>query len=159
MSEQQENAEAGQGKFHIHRIYVKDISYEAPNSPQMFNENWEPKNSLDLNTNAHKIAEDIYEVVLSLTVTVTNADKTAFLVEIHQAGIFEISGFADDDLRAMLGSFCPNIIFPYARESVSDIVIRGGYPQLLLSPINFDALYQQHLQQQQANPPTETATH
>ena len=161
MSESQEKGQTPQGKFHIHRIYIKDISFEAPNSPHMFNEKRDPENTLDLNSNAHKLTDNIYEVVLSITVTVKNVDKTAFLVEVHQAGIFEIEGFNDDDLRAMLGSFCPNIIFPYAREAVSDIVTRGGFPQLLLSPINFDALYQQHLQQQeqQTEQQQESSTH
>lgn len=137
-----------QGKFAIQKIYIKDISFEAPNSPQSFTEQWDPKVNLDLNTNAQGIAEHNYEVVLSLTVTVSNNDKTAYLVEIQQAGIFLLEEFPDSLLRAMLGSFCPNILFPFAREAVSDIVTRGGFPQLLLNPINFDALYEQHLQQQ-----------
>lgn len=158
MSEQ-DNAGPAQGKFNIHRIYVKDTSFEAPNSPQMFNEKWEPKNGLDLNTNAQKLADNVYEVVLSVTVTTKNSDKTAFLVEVHQAGIFQIEGFDDENLQAALGSFCPNVLFPYAREAISDLVTRGGFPQLLLAPINFDALYQQHLEQQKVSGETETATH
>lgn len=157
MSEQ-DTANPPQSKFNIHRIYTKDISFEAPNSPQMFNEQWEPKNSLDLNTHAQKIADNIYEVVIALTVTVKNNDKTAFLVEVEQAALFEIEGFDDENLQSILGSFCPSVLFPYARESVSDMVTRGGFPQLLLSPINFDALYQQHLQQQQENAAQETAS-
>ena len=152
MSESQENTEAKegqQGQFNIQKIYTKDISFEAPNSPKVFTEKWEPQNNLDLNTNASPIAENTYEVVLSLTVTAKLGDNTAYLCEIHQAGIFSIEGFADSDLHAMLGSFCPNILFPYAREAVSDIVTRGGFPQLLLAPINFDALYEQHMQQAQ----------
>lgn len=150
MSEQ-DNATPLQGKFNIHRIYIKDISFEAPNSPQVFNEKWQPKNSMDLNTNAQKLADNLFEVVVSITVTVKNGEQTAFLVEVQQAGIFQIEGFDDANLQAVLGSFCPNVIFPYAREAVSDLVTRGGFPQLLLAPINFDALYQQHLQQQAAN--------
>jgi preprotein translocase subunit SecB len=147
-----------QGKFNIHRVYIKDISFEAPNSPQVFNEKWQPKNGMDLNTTAQKLADNLYEVVLSITVTVKNGEQTAFLVEVHQAGIFQVEGFAEDQLQAVLGSFCPNIIFPYAREAVSDIVSRGGFPQLLLAPINFDALYQQHLQNQAKTEP-EAAKH
>jgi preprotein translocase subunit SecB len=135
-----------QGKFAIQKIYVKDLSFEAPNSPQSFTEQWEPNVNLDLNTNAQGVAEHNYEVVLSLTVTVSNNDKTAYLVEVQQAGIFHLEQFPDSMLRAMLGSFCPNILFPYAREAISDIVTRGGFPQMLLNPINFDALYEQHLQ-------------
>lgn len=148
MSEEQQAAEQPQGQFAIQKIYVKDISFEAPNSPQSFTEDWNPKSNLELNTNAQGIAEHAFEVVLSITLTVKNNDKTAYLVEVQQAGIFTIQGFGDSDLRGMLGSFCPNILFPYAREAISDIVTRGGFPQMLLSPINFDALYQQHLQQQ-----------
>ena len=162
MSESEASNTEQQGKFNIQKIYIKDISFEAPNSPQSFTEQWEPKNSLDLNTNAQGIAENTYEVVISVTVTVKNADKTAYLVEVHQAGIFTIEGFGDSDLRAMLGSFYPNILYPYAREAVSDIVVRGGFPQLLLTPINFDALYEQHLQQAQENNASEkeeVATH
>ncbi|MGD8926782.1 MAG: protein-export chaperone SecB, partial [Thioalkalispiraceae bacterium] len=134
--------------FNIQKIYTKDISFESPNCPTIFTEEWKPANNLDLNTNATPIGENTYEVVLSLTVTTKLGDNTAYLCEIHQAGIFYISGFEDSDLHAMLGSFCPNILFPYAREAVSDIVTRGGFPQLLLAPINFDALYAQHMQEQ-----------
>jgi len=152
MSEQ-DNATTSQGKFSIHRIYIKDFSFEAPNTPHVFSEKWQPQNNMDLNTNAQKIGDNIYEVVLAITVTVKNGEHTAFLVEVHQAGIFELEGFDDEHLQGVLGSYCPNIIFPYAREAISDIVTRGGFPQLLLAPINFDALYQQHLQQQvQAQP-------
>ena len=150
MSDEKQQAEQAQGQFGIQKIYVKDISFEAPNSPQGFTEEWNPKSNLELNTNAQGIAEHAFEVVLSITLTVKNNDKTAYLVEVQQAGIFTIQGFGDNDLRGMLGSFCPNILFPYAREAISDIVTRGGFPQMLLTPINFDALYQQHLQQQAA---------
>lgn len=149
MSESEKKAEGPAGQhFNIQKIYTRDISFEAPNCPQVFTENWEPQNNLDLNTNANTIADKTYEVVLSLTVTAKLGDNTAYLCEVHQAGIFTIDGFNDKDTRAMLGSFCPNILFPYAREAVSDIITRGGFPQLLLAPINFDALYEQHLQQQ-----------
>lgn len=159
MNDETANEQENQGQFTIQKIYVKDISFEAPNSPQSFTEEWKPGVNLDLNTNAQSIAENSYEIVLSLTVTVSNADKTAYLVEVQQAGIFGIEGFGDTDLRGMLGSFCPNILFPYAREAVSDIVTRGGFPQMLLSPINFDALYEQHLQQQNKPADAKTQTH
>ena len=153
MSESNENTEAKSepnNQFNIQKIYTKDISFEAPSSPKIFTEKWEPQNNLDLNTNASPIGENTYEVVLSLTVTAKHGENTAYLCEIHQAGIFSIKDFSDADLHQMLGSFCPNILFPYAREAVSDIVTRGGFPQLLLTPINFDALYEQHMQQSQA---------
>ena len=142
------NAEEAKNVFNIQKIYIKDISFEAPNSPKIFTETWEPNNNLDINTNAHKLADNVYEVVLSVTVTAKLKDDTAYLVEIHQSGIFSLEGFSDTDIHGMLGSFCPNILFPYAREAISDIVTRGGFPQLLLAPINFDALYEQHMQQQ-----------
>jgi len=152
MSEQDTKQAENQPQFGIQKIYIKDISFEAPNTPKCFTEEWQPAVNIDLNTNAQGIADNTYEIVLSITVTVKNKDTTAYLVEIQQGGIFAISGFADTDLRGMLGSFCPNILFPYAREAVSDIVTRGGFPQLLLAPINFDALYQQHLQKQAQQP-------
>ncbi|MGD8784307.1 MAG: protein-export chaperone SecB [Thioalkalispiraceae bacterium] len=151
-SKQKQAAENKQGasgqQFNIQKVYTKDISFESPNTPKIFTEKWEPQNNLDLNTNASPIGENTYEVMLSLTVTTKVGETTAYLCEVHQAGIFYIDGFSEQDLHAMLGSFCPNILFPYAREAVSDIVTRGGFPQLLLAPINFDALYEQHLQQQ-----------
>ena len=161
MSETQDkkqgSSEEEQGKFNIQRLYVKDISFEAPNSPQCFTEQWEPMNELDLNTNATPIAEHTYEVVLSVTVTTKLGDNVAFLAEVQQAGIFYIEGFSEANLHAMLGSFCPNILFPYLREAVSDIVTRGGFPPLLLNPVNFDALYQQHMQQQAQASESQTA--
>jgi preprotein translocase subunit SecB len=134
--------------FEIQRIYIKDISYEAPNTPHTFSEEWKPEVQLNLETKSHRIQDNLHEVTLSVTATVTSSKKSAFLVEVHQAGIFSISGFPNDQLQQMLGSFCPNILFPYAREVISDVVVRGGFPQLILAPVNFDALYAQHLEQQ-----------
>src|SRR5436190_7197508 len=134
--------------FEIQRIFVKDISFEAPNTPHTFTEEWKPEVSLNLETKSNRIQDNLHEVVLSITATVTTGKKTGFLIELHQAGVFMINGFSNDQLHQMLGSFCPNILFPYAREVISDIVVRGGFPQLILAPVNFDALYNQHLQQQ-----------
>lgn len=134
--------------FNIQRIYVKDLSFETPSSPAIFRAEWKPEVNVDLNTKTEKIEEDIFEVVLHLTVTVKLGDKTAFLVEAHEAGIFTVKGFPKDQHGHVLGSLCPGILYPYARETVSDIVTRGGFPQLLLAPVNFDALYFQHLEQQ-----------
>ncbi len=131
--------------FEIQRIYVKDISFEAPNTPQTFVEEWKPEVSLNLETKSNRIQDNAHEVVLSITATVSTGKKTAFLIEVHQAGVFVVSGFPNEQLHQMLGSFCPNILFPYAREVVSDMVVRGGFPQLILAPVNFDALYEQHL--------------
>ena len=151
MAENQSDAtqQGGNQQFAIQKIYIKDVSFESPNSPAMFTKEWQPEVNLDMNTNTQLLNEGVYEVVLSLTATVKNADQTAFLVEIQQAGIFTINGFAENEMGHMLGSFCPNILFPYAREAVSDLVTKGGYPPLILAPVNFDALYAQHMAQQQ----------
>lgn len=152
MAENQSKAtqQGGNQQFAIQKIYIKDVSFESPNSPAMFTQEWQPEVNLDMNTNTQLLNEGVYEVVLSLTATVKNAEQTAFLVEIQQAGIFTINGFAEKDMGHMLGSFCPNVLFPYAREAVSDLVTKGGYPPLILAPVNFDALYAQHMAQQQA---------
>ena len=133
--------------FEIQRIFVKDISFEAPNTPQTFVEEWKPEVALNLETKSNRIQDNTHEVILSITATVSTGKKTAFLIEVHQAGVFVVSGFPSDQLHQMLGSFCPNILFPYAREVVSDMVVRGGFPQLILAPVNFDALYEQHMSQ------------
>jgi preprotein translocase subunit SecB len=130
-----------QSEFSIQRIYVKDISYESPNAPEIFHTEWSPQINLDLDIDAKGLANNLHEVVLHITVTVKLQDKIAFLVEIKQAGIFMLTGFNQEELSHMLGSFCPNILFPYARELVSETVCRGGFPPLYLSPINFDAFY------------------
>lgn len=137
-----------QPTFEIQRIFVKDISFEAPNTPHTFVEEWKPEVTLNLETKSTRIQENLHEVVLSITATVTSNKKTAFLVEVDQAGVFAINGFPNEQLHHMLGSFCPNILFPYAREVVSDIVVRGGFPQLILAPVNFDALYTKHMEEQ-----------
>ena len=136
-------------EFAIQRVYVKDLSLEAPNTPEIFLEQWEPELNMDLGTNANKVLEDgVREVVLSVTVTVKIKGKVAFLAEVKQAGIFSLKGFAEDQIHHMLGSFCPNILYPYAREAVTDLVTRAGFPQLYLAPVNFEALYEQHQKQQ-----------
>lgn len=134
--------------FEIQRIYIKDISFEAPNTPHTFVEDWKPEVQLNLETKSNKIQDNVHEVVLSVTATVTTSKKPAFVVEVHHAGIFAISGIPADQIRHMLGSFCPSILFPYAREVISDLVMRGGFPQLILAPVNFDALYAQHMEEQ-----------
>lgn len=155
MAEQQANGvaaeQAEQGlQFAIQRIFVKDISFEAPNAPAIFRKEWKPEVKLDLDTRSEKIDEDIYQVVLSLTVTTTVGEETAFLCEVQQAGIFSIGQLEETQMAHMLAAFCPNILFPYAREAVSSLVNRGTFPQLNLAPVNFDALFAQYLQQRQA---------
>ncbi|MDF1584631.1 MAG: protein-export chaperone SecB [Methyloprofundus sp.] len=144
-----EENQAEEKQFSIQKIYTKDISFESPESPQLFTEKWEPAVDFNLATNAAPIENAMFEVSLTVTVTVKTAGKVAYLVEATQAGIFSLAGFTDAEMGPMVGSFCPNILFPYVREVISDLVAKGGFPQLLLAPVNFDALYAQHLQQAQ----------
>ena len=146
-----------QEQFGIQNIYVKDISLETPNSPQIFKQQWKPQMELELSNKINRLDDGGYEVVLNITATVKAAEKTAFLVEIHQAGIFTMSGFTEEKLSYMLNSYCPMILFPYARETISNLVTRGGFQPLWLAPINFDALYAQQLQQKQQQNQTPTA--
>ena len=147
---------AEEKQFSIQKIYTKDISFETPNSPNIFTEKWEPTVDFNLGTNVNPIENALFEVSLSVTVTVKCADTTAYLVEVTQSGIFSLVGFSEQEMGPMVGSFCPNILFPYAREVVSDLVAKGGFPQLLLAPVNFDALYAQHVKQAQQAPGTDT---
>lgn len=140
---------ATQEQFRIQNIYVKDISFETPNSPQIFAEKWKPQMELEMTNKINEFNEDIYEVVLNITATIKVEEKTAFLIEVHQAGTFAIKGFAKEKIPYMLHSYCPTILFPFARELITSIVTRGGFQPLLLAPINFDALYAQQIQQQQ----------
>jgi len=146
----------GDKQFAIQKIYTKDISFETPNAPKIFTLKWEPGLDLNLGTHVEPLENSMYEVSLTITVTVKIADSTAYLVEVNQAGIFSVAGFSDQEMGPMLGSFCPNILFPYAREVVPDLVSKGGFPQLILAPVNFDALYLQHLQQAQQAPEAKT---
>jgi len=136
-------------QFMIQRVYVKDLSFETPHSPDIFKEEWEPKLNLDLGNKTKKLEENVYEVELSVTATVNNKEKVAFIAEVKQAGIFTIEGAPEEQLDHLLNSFCPSILFPYAREMVSDMVMKGSFPQLVLAPVNFDALYLQQRQEQQ----------
>jgi len=142
----EQNNENVEPQFSIEKIYLKDVSFESPAAPAIFTEDWTPEINMELNSQANPIENDFYEVELNITVTAKNNDTTGFLVEVKQCGIFSISGMDDANLNGMLGSFCPNILFPYAREAISDLVSKGGFPQLLLAPVNFDALYAQHVQ-------------
>ncbi|MEJ2115855.1 MAG: protein-export chaperone SecB [Gammaproteobacteria bacterium] len=132
-------------KFEIQKIYIKDLSFETPNSPKIFTEKWHPKTDVHIQTENNKLDENIFEVAITVTVTATQGESTAFLAEVNQAGIFLIEHFSKDQHKQLLGSYCPNILFPFARETVAELVAKGGFPQLLLNPVNFDALYQQHL--------------
>ena len=145
----EENANQTERQFNLQKIYVKDVSFETPNSPAIFTQQWEPKVEFNLSSNAQQIQENVFEVSLTVTLTVKIEEKIAYLVEIAQAGIVTAIGFPDEEMGHLLGSYCPNLLFPYAREAISDLVIKGGFPPMLLAPVNFDALYAQHLQQMQ----------
>ena len=150
---QQEGEAAAAGaetpvEFAIRRVYVKDVSFEVPTSPEIFAEEWSPDVDLQLHTAARQVAEHDYEVALTVTATVKVGESTAFLAEVVQAGVFTIVGIGEEQLGPMLGAYCPNVLFPYAREGVSDLSVRGGFPQLVLAPVNFDALYLRHQQEQ-----------
>lgn len=147
-------------QFAIQKVYLKDVSFESPNSPQAFSgEAWRPEINVQINSSHQSIAQDTYEVVLDITVTAKHEDKTAFLVELKQAGVFTIAGFAEENLRGMVGAYCPETLFPFAREAISELIAKGGFPQLLLQPVNFNALYTQQMQQQAAAQPDEAKAH
>lgn len=140
-----------QQEFGLQKIYTKDISFEAPNTPEVFLGEWKPETNVQLNTQSRALKDPgVYEVELTLTVTTRSQDKTAYLVEVKQSGIFLLRGIPEDQQGPLLSAYCPNILFPFAREAVSDLVTRGGFPQLLLAPVNFDALYAQRLRERQA---------
>lgn len=148
MAEQEQQG----AQFTIQRIYIKDVSFETPNSPKIFQQEWAPEVKLDLDTRTTKLDEGVYEVTLMVTVTAKIGEETAFLCEVQQAGIFSVPQMEDAHLAHMLGAFCPNILFPYARETISSLVNRGTFPQLNLAPVNFDALFAQYAQQQAPAP-------
>lgn len=136
-------------QFSLQRIYVRDLSFEAPKSPEIFRKDWTPSVSLDLNTRQKALETDFHEVVLTLSVEVKNGDEIAFIAEVQQAGIFLIKGLDAASMSHTLGAFCPNILFPYAREAIDNLVVRGSFPALMLAPVNFDALYAQEMQRMQ----------
>lgn len=149
-------AEGNDGQaFRIHKIYVKDVSFESPLAPKVFvgNQNWQPQVSLQINTESLQLENDLVETTINVQVTVKSEDQVIYLVETKQAGIFLVKGFEDGAKAHMLGTYCPNILFPFAREEVAALVTKGGFPQLLLEPVNFEALYAQHLQQAKQNAP------
>lgn len=156
MAEEEKFDNPAEAQFSIQKVYVKDLSFETPNSPEVFKMEWKPVVDMHLTNEATPLGEHLYDVVLSITITVKIDETTVYLIEVNQAGVFFINKIPEDVIERMLATVCPNILFPFAREAVSDIVTRGGFPQLLLSPVNFDALYIQ--QQQQADQQPETST-
>lgn len=144
------SGEVQQGQFGVQKIYMKDMSFETPRSPQVFQEEWSPSVNMDVSNSATALNDKLYEVVLSVTITVKSGEQPVYLAEVQQAGIFHIEGFPREAVNRILATLCPNILFPFAREVVADLVMRGGFPQLLLAPMNFEALYAQHLKQEAA---------
>lgn len=149
VSESNAQQHAPTGQLAIQKIYVKDLSFEAPNTPGVFTEKLNPTVDIHFSNETKDLGENQHEVVLSVTVTVKQDERNVYLVEVKQAGIFTINGFPIEHLPGILATACPNILFPYAREVVSDIVTKGGFPQILLAPVNFDMLYAQELQRRQ----------
>jgi preprotein translocase subunit SecB len=143
------SAQDAQPAFGIEKLYVRDASIEVPNAPQIFTERTPPQVNVELGNSAQKLDEGVFEVAIKVTVTAKIGDKTAFLVETTQAGIFAIRNVPDENLEPILAVTCPNILFPYAREAVSDMVTRAGFAPVLLNPINFEALYLQQKEQAQ----------
>ena len=139
--------DAPKREFVLQRVYTKDISFETPKAPGIFQKEWKPETKINLNTDVNKLGDDVYEVCLTVTVTTQLGEETAYLAEAKQAGIFTIIGFNEQEMGNMLGVYCPNQLFPYLREVLSDLITKGSFPQLVLQPINFEALYAQHQQQ------------
>ena len=138
-------------RLSVAKVYVKDFSFESPQTPAIFNtQEWSPNTNLNLRSSHTPVSDTLHEVVLTLTVDAKDKeeDKTIFLVELQQAGLFEISGYDKEEMGVVIGSFCPGVLFPYARETIASTIQKGGFPEFVLQPINFDALYQQSLQQQ-----------
>jgi len=140
-----------QQNFMIQKIYLKDLSFEAPNAPSIFTENWQPEANMEMNTKFEQVDPQHYEVVLSLMITAKNKDKVAFIIELKQAGLFLIENITGDALNQLLHGYCPTVLFPYARDAIATGVFRGSFPELNLAPINFDALYVQQKQQAMEN--------
>ena len=151
--------EAAQQQFMVQKIYTKDISFETPSSPEVFREEWKPELDLQLTNEYKQLDDNNHDVTLVATVTAKLGDKTAFLIEVKQAGIFSLIGYSNEEMGPLIGNHCPNILFPYLREVISDIVIKGGFPQLVLAPVNFDALYMNQLEQANQQAAAKETTH
>jgi preprotein translocase subunit SecB len=130
-------------QFAVQRTYIKDFSFETPMGVKVFTQAFQPKVKMDVNTRGNKVGDNIHEIVLTITITALCEDETAYLIELQQAGIFAITGFADEQLQHVLGAVCPNFLFPYAREAIDSMAVKGGFPPLSLAPIDFDAIFRQ----------------
>ncbi|MDA3919320.1 MAG: protein-export chaperone SecB [Salinisphaera sp.] len=162
MADETENGDAGnQRQVALQKIYIRDASIEVPDGPRVFTEDYNPEVNVDLNTQIQSLSEETHQVVVTVTVTAKQTDRTAYIVEVQQAGVFQLDGFSDDEERShVLGAYCPSVLFPYLREAIGDMVQRAGFPHFLLQPVNFDMLYAQH-RENDSNQPTEvgSATH
>jgi preprotein translocase subunit SecB len=138
-------------QFTLRTVYVKDLSFESPNTPDIFRGEWKPETSLHLDIKVNPLVENTYEVVLTITVSAKVQDKTAYLIELHQAGIITAAGFQEEEKGPLFYIYCPSILFPYARQTVTDLVAKGGFPQLVLQHINFDSIYAQKLAEQEGS--------
>lgn len=145
-------AEAG-AQLSLQKVYLKDASFEVPGAPQIFQEQGQPQIQLNLTQQVGNLTENVYEVVLTVTVTCKVADKTAYLAEVQQAGVFGVSGFDNSNRDVILATYCPNVLFPYARQAVSDMIQNGGFPPFLLQPINFEQLYAEQARRQAEGTP------
>jgi len=151
-------AEEQQPSFQIEKIYVKDVSLEIPGAPQVFLEAQAPQLEIQVRNESAQFADGLFEVAVTVTVTAKAGERTLFLAEVAQAGIFSVRGVPQADIEPLLAVACPTILYPYAREAVSDLVTRGGFPPVLLAPVSFEALYAQRMQQQAAGPRIELAS-
>lgn len=141
----------GQGQLRLERLYLKDASFESPRSPAVFGESWKPEFSLDVNTRTTRLGEERFEVVLAATLKATGeGDKAAYIVEIQQAGVFLVANLPPERIQQVLGTLCPATLFPYLREAVDNLVVKGGFPAVHLAPVNFESLYAEAMRQQQA---------
>ncbi len=141
--------------FTINRIYVKDLSFEAPRSPAVFSTelNWKPNLKINIGWISNKLSETTFESVLSVTVTADLEEKTVYLVEIQQAGLFELKGYSEEEMGPLLNSYCPQVLFPFVREAIADVVGKGGFPRMMLKPMHFDAIYAQNKAQTETENP------
>ena len=149
----QAGATAGNGtqqEVSLQSVYIKDLSFEAPKGPFVPAQNQDPKMSLNLNTSSSVLAQDVHEVVLTVTLEAKTGELPVYVAEVKQGGVFTVRGFGADDTRRILAAFAPNVLFPYGRQTVSDLITKGGFPPFFLPPVNFDALYERSLQEQAA---------
>jgi preprotein translocase subunit SecB len=138
-------------EFGLERFYLKDLSFESPRAPEVFTEQWKPDVQLDINSQTRGVAEDRYEVTLTVTINATDAEgRSSVIIEVQQAGLFKISGLNEDQLKRVTATMCPSILFPYVRETVDSLAVRGGFPAMMLAPVNFELLFEEALKQQQA---------